>query len=105
MNATTKQAVERFLMDSNMFHRTFGNDDLIASDEWLRFESLKAEQAEATVDNDRVLLSVNLNIFLEDVYSRISNFIPIQLDNIAEFHIFLDMAQVFRRHLRDILTE
>ena len=101
MNVKTKHAVERFLMDSNMFHITFGNNILITSDEWLSFESIKSEQAETTVENDSMLLSARLNIFLENVYNRISNIIPIQLDSIMEFRIFLDKAQTLRRHYMD----
>jgi hypothetical protein len=101
MNVNTKHAVERFLMDSNMFHRTFGNNTLVSPEEWLEFERIEAEQVEAEDENVMIPVPDELNNFLERVYNRISNFVPIQLDNMAEFHIFLDLAQVFRRHSRD----
>lgn len=98
MNSTIKTAIEIFLLDYNMFQRTFANDVLIYPEEWIEYDTIKDSLSKAEVENERKLWEVQLNVFLEKLIERISTFIPIKIENLSDVKLFLDLTQVIRQY-------
>jgi len=98
MNSTTKNAIEIFLLDYNMFQRTFANDALIYPEEWIEYDTIKDNLLKTQVENERNLCKAQLNVFLEKLIERISMMIPIKIENLSDVKLFLDLTQVIRQY-------
>ena len=103
MKLATKMAIDKFLFDHDMFKRTFARDVLIYSEDWIEFETIKQRIAVAEVESEILIWSAQMHVFLEKVFSRVSKFIPIEIDNFDDMKLFFELAILLRRHYSQVI--
>ena len=88
MRENTRNMINKFLLDNDMFKRIFINSSLLNDNDIEQIERTLSGLSNFNEINSRNLLVVKIKLFYEENLSR---FIPIKLDDEKEIILFFEL--------------
>jgi hypothetical protein len=97
MKNETIKAIDRFLLDKEMYNRTFNKNSLICLEDIEEYNNILLLLNHESNLNSEDLINSQLNVFYDNLFSTISKFIPIHLEGIEDkklfFSVFLSVRE------------